>query len=63
VPGVVPKPDGLELPLRPSGVVRFGRADQVGEKLTALETVLDRVQGPIAVIDVRVPHAPVLTRG
>jgi cell division protein FtsQ len=63
VPRVVPGPDGIELPLQPSGFVRFGGADQLGEKLTALETILDRVDGPVAVIDVRVPDAPVLTRG
>jgi cell division protein FtsQ len=63
VPAVAPTGDGIELRLAPSGVVRFGRADQVGEKLAALETVLDRVTGPIGVIDVRVPDAPVLTRG
>ena len=63
VPRVVPGRDGLELPLQPHGVVRFGGPDQLGEKLTALETLLDRVEGPVAVIDVRVPDAPVLTRG
>lgn len=63
VPAVVVRPGGLELPLQPGGVVRFGGPDRVGEKLTALETLLDRVEGPVAVIDVRVPDAPVLTRG
>jgi len=63
VPGVVPKAGGLELPLRPEGVVRFGEAERVGEKLTAIETVLARVERRVAVIDVRVPDAPVLTRG
>jgi cell division protein FtsQ len=63
VPRVVPRSDGLELPLHPAGVVRFGNAGQLGEKLLALETLLDRVDGPVAVIDVRVPDAPVLTRG
>ena len=63
VPGVALKPDGLELALQPAGVVRLGGPDRLGEKLTALETLLDRVDGPVAVIDVRVPDAPVLTRG
>ena len=63
VPRVIPRADGLELPLQPGGVVRFGGPDQLGEKLIALETLLDRVDGPVAVIDVRVPDAPVLTRG
>ncbi|MEY2474912.1 MAG: cell division protein FtsQ [Actinomycetota bacterium] len=63
VPSVVVRPDGLELPLHPTGVVRLGGPDRLGEKLTALETLLDRVDGPVAVIDVRVPDAPVLTRG
>jgi cell division protein FtsQ len=63
VPSVVQRPDGLELPLRPTGTVRLGGPDRLGEKLTALETLLDRVDGPVAVIDVRVPDAPVLTRG
>jgi cell division protein FtsQ len=63
LPGVVPKADGLELPLQPSGVVRFGGRERAGEKLTALETLLARIDGPVAVIDVRVPDAPVLTRG
>lgn len=63
VPGVVPRADGLELVLHPAGVVRFGGPEDVQEKLTAVETLLDRVEGPIAVVDVRVPNAPVLTRG
>jgi cell division protein FtsQ len=63
VAGVRPGPDGLELPLRAGGVVRFGGTEQLGAKLLALSTILDRVDGPIATIDVRVPDAPVLTRG
>jgi cell division protein FtsQ len=63
VPAVALRGGGLELPLQPSGVVRFGGPDHLAEKLTALETLLDRVEGPVAVIDVRVPDAPVLTRG
>ena len=63
VPAVIPRAGGLELPLQPAGVVRFGGPDRLGEKLTALETLLDRIDGPVAIIDVRVPDAPVLTRG
>jgi cell division protein FtsQ len=63
VAGVIPRDGGLELALKPKGLVRFGGGDRAGEKLTALETLLARVSGPIAVIDVRVPDAPVLTRG
>lgn len=63
VAGVRPGPDGLELPLRAGGVVRFGPPTQMREKLTALATLLDRVEGRVATIDVRVPDAPVLTRG
>jgi cell division protein FtsQ len=62
VPAVVAMSDGIELRLAPSGRVRFGPAEQVGEKLAALETLLDRVHGPLGVVDVRVPDAPVLTR-
>lgn len=63
VPGVALRADGLDLVLHPAGVVRFGRPEHVQEKLTAVETLLDRVEGPIAIVDVRVPNAPVLTRG
>jgi cell division protein FtsQ len=62
VAGVAARSGGLELLLRPKGVARLGGTEQLREKLTALETMLARVQGPMAVIDVRVPDAPVLTR-
>jgi len=51
-------------PGQPGGVVRFGPADQIREKLLAVFTVLDRVDlRGLAVLDVRVPSAPVVTRG
>jgi cell division protein FtsQ len=56
-------PSGVEVRLRPSGVVRFGRASQVEEKLESLLALLSRVDGSnLAVVDVRVPRSPVLTR-
>ena len=62
--------DQLELRLagdRPGvsgGVVRFGPPDQIREKLLAVFTVLDHVDlRDLAVLDVRVPSAPVITRG
>ncbi|HET7652004.1 MAG TPA: hypothetical protein VFK42_03140, partial [Acidimicrobiales bacterium] len=46
------------------GVVRFGPPDQIREKLLAVFTVLDHVDlRDLAVLDVRVPSAPVSTRG
>jgi hypothetical protein len=54
---------GIELRLAPAGVVRFGPAEAVGPKLRALATLLARVDlTDVAVIDLRVPDAPVLTR-
>ena len=54
---------GVELHLRDGGVVRLGRAEQLGAKLAAAATVLEKAApaGNI-VLDVRVPAAPVLTR-
>jgi cell division protein FtsQ len=63
VPEVVSGPHGLELRLTPQGVVRFGPAAAVGPKFQALATLLERVDlADVAVIDLRVPDAPVLTR-
>lgn len=46
------------------GVVRFGPAVGVRDKLLAVFTVLDHVDlEGLAVLDVRVPSAPVITRG
>lgn len=54
----------VELALLPRGRVRLGRAEELAAKVEALATVLSRVdlQG-IAVIDLRVPSAPAVTRG
>lgn len=53
----------VELRLRPSGVVRLGRPDQLSEKMLATETVLTQVDlSRLAVLDVRVPSSPAITR-
>jgi hypothetical protein len=55
--------DEIELALRPAGVVAFGRAEQADGKLSALDTVLARVdQTCLATIDLRVPAKPLVTR-
>lgn len=52
-----------DVPGRSGGVVRFGPADRIREKLLAVFTVLDQVDRVgLAVLDVRVPSAPVITR-
>ncbi|MFN2606488.1 MAG: cell division protein FtsQ/DivIB [Acidimicrobiales bacterium] len=54
---------GVELHLRPTGVVVLGAADAVGAKLGAALTVLGAVDGrTVATLDVRIPQTPVLTR-
>ena len=57
-------PDGsLEVRLAPSGVVRLGPPDEIGDKVVAALTVLDQADvADLAVLDVRIPGAPVLTR-
>jgi cell division protein FtsQ len=53
----------LEAELAAGGVVRFGGADEVDAKVTAVETVLDQVDlACLAVLDVTVPGSPALTR-
>lgn len=48
---------------RPGGEVRLGRPDDLEAKLAAAATVADKVDlNGLRVLDVRVPHAPVLTR-
>jgi cell division protein FtsQ len=55
--------DQVELRLRPAGVVKLGPPDQLHEKLVAVETVLAQVDlAHLAVLDVRVPASPALTR-
>lgn len=64
VVAIVPVADGgVELRLKPSGVVRLGPPDQVAAKLLAVQTIVDHVDlHNLAVLDVRVPGSPVLTR-
>jgi len=53
----------VELRLRPEGVVRLGSPDRIGEKLAALRTMVARADlRRLAVLDLRVPTNPVLTR-
>ena len=65
VPVVVINPDAtLELRLDGKVPVQFGAATAVRQKLTALTTLVQKADlGRVRVIDVRVPTAPVLTRG
>ena len=54
---------GVELTLAPDAVVRFGPPEQVDEKFTAIATVLAQVEtDDLAVLDVRIPRTPALTR-
>ncbi|HKE72283.1 MAG TPA: FtsQ-type POTRA domain-containing protein [Acidimicrobiales bacterium] len=64
LPGVLASVDaGLDATLAEGGVVRFGSAKRLEEKLTALKTVLDQVDtGCLATLDVRVPGSTALTR-
>lgn len=53
----------VELLLAPRGRALLGRPEELGEKLTAIQTVLQSVDpASVEVLDVRVPTAPVLTR-
>jgi len=53
----------VELRLRPSGIVRLGPPDQLAQKMLATETVLTQVDlTRLAVLDVRVPASPAITR-
>jgi len=55
--------DGIDLALTPRGTAHLGGIDRLGEKLTAVATVLVRIDPKnLAVLDVRVPEAPVVTR-
>jgi cell division protein FtsQ len=64
LPGVVASVSTeLDAALVEGGTVRFGSADRVDAKLTAVETVLDQVDtGCLETLDVRVPGSPALTR-
>lgn len=54
----------VELQLSPpGGVVRLGQPESLSLKFSALRTLLEKVDlAAVAVIDLRVPRAPVLTR-
>ena len=64
VGAVVRTPDGeLQLRLRAGGVVRLGDTGELAPKLVAAEAVLAEVDARhVAVLDVRAPDTPVLTR-
>lgn len=63
VVAMVAEPDGVTARLRGGGVARLGRAERLPEKFRALETVLTKVDlRGLAVLDVRHPSSPVLTR-
>jgi cell division protein FtsQ len=54
---------GVELRLKPQGVVRLGSGDDIVAKLEATRTVLGAVDGrTVSTLDVRIPSSPVLTR-
>jgi cell division protein FtsQ len=70
-PAVLPRLAGIvaadagqvELRLRPSGVVKLGLPTALGDKLLAVQTVLGQVDlTRLAVLDVRVPASPAVTR-
>ena len=53
----------VELRLKPTGVVRLGPPDQLAQKMLATQTVLTQVDlTRLAVLDVRVPASPTITR-
>ena len=55
--------DQVEIRLAPSGVIRLGTPDQLAEKMLAAKTVLTQVDlNRLAVLDVRVPDSPAITR-
>ena len=57
-------PTQLLLTVRPAGVIRFGSADQVEQKIVSLQAVYAQADlTNLCAVDIRVPDAPVLTRG
>jgi hypothetical protein len=53
----------VELRLKPTGIVRLGPPDQLTEKMLSTQTVLTQVDlAGLAVLDVRVPASPAITR-
>jgi len=69
-PGLAPRvatvalaTNGVELRLKPQGVILVGPATAVGDKLRAAQTVLAAVDArTVSSLDVRIPATPVLTR-
>lgn len=60
---VVSVSTALDAELAQGGVVRFGSTEDLDEKVTAVKTVLSQVDTAcMAVLDVRVPGSPALTR-
>ncbi|MCA1657192.1 MAG: hypothetical protein LC713_05725, partial [Actinobacteria bacterium] len=56
-------PEGVEVRLKPQGVVLIGDGTRVGDKVRAALTVLASVDGrTVSSLDVRIPTTPVLTR-
>jgi len=54
---------GVELRLKPQGVVVVGGGDDIAAKLRATQTVLAAVDGrTVSTLDVRIPATPVLTQ-
>ena len=61
---VVVQTGEIALKLNPRGTVRLGPADDLPAKVRAIETVLAPLDTDnLAVLDVRFPASPVLTRG
>lgn len=63
--GAIAAADGgqVELRLKPSGVVRLGPPDHLADKMLATRTVIMQVDlTRLAVLDVRVPASPAITR-
>ncbi|MGH9280560.1 MAG: cell division protein FtsQ/DivIB [Acidimicrobiales bacterium] len=61
---VVVQTGEIALKLNPRGTVRLGTAEQVSAKVRAIETILASLDtANLAVLDVRFPSSPVLTRG
>jgi len=55
--------NGVELRLKPQGVVLLGEGTAIADKVRAAQTVLAAVDGrTVAIVDVRIPSTPVLTR-
>jgi hypothetical protein len=64
MPGVVASVStDLDAALVEGGAIRFGSTEDLGQKVTAAKTVLNEVDLTcLALVDVRVPGSPALTR-